>query len=188
MKCNFSAAPLLAILALFTFLPCKPANAQENEDGKIVKDTLLLKSGAKFAIGEKIQLGYGSNASKGFEFIYVSPYSWAGAGQKLPSNWAKLTLVIKKFEFAGSKKQGKKFYIVLGGGNIANYWCDIVPAMEQKEVIVKGINDAAVSNTTAAPASTPSLADELKKLKDLHDAKAITDKEYEAAKKKLLGT
>ena len=101
-----------------------------------------------------------------------------------PTPWGLKTILLTE----GSKKQGKKFYIVLGGGNIANYWCDIVPAMEQKEVIVKGINDpSSPANSGAAAATTPSLADELKKLKDLHDAKALTDKEYEAAKKKLLG-
>ncbi|MFT3703116.1 MAG: SHOCT domain-containing protein [Agriterribacter sp.] len=186
IKSSLRVTGMFAAVLFFSALTVK---AQENEDGKLVKDTLVLKSGARFVVGDKIELGYGSGISKIFDFVFVSPYAFVNPGLKLGSNWAKHTLVIKKIEFYGNKKIGKKFHLVLSGGDISNYWCNIVPAIEQKEVIVKGVNDG--GTTAGAPAkegksSSTSLADELKKLKELHDAKALTDKEYEAAKKKLL--
>jgi hypothetical protein len=156
-------------------------SGQQNEYGHISGDTLILNTGARFVKGEKIRLGYGANGAKGFEFIYLSPMSIAGP-LKLTSNWANTTMVIKRFELHGTKRLGKKFYIILGGGNLSPYWCDIVAAIEQREIFAPGINDKV--GTSAITQS--SVTDELKKLKDLYDSGALTKEEYEAAKKKIL--
>ena len=47
-------------------------------------------------------------------------------------------------------------------------------------------NGKVTSTTNQQKSNTNSLADELKKLKELFDSKALTQEEYEAAKKKLL--
>lgn len=84
-------------------------------------------------------------------------------------------------------KTGKKWYIVLGGGNIVNYWCDIWPAMETGEVVVEGINDGKENEKDEKPDGQPaSVADELAKLKKLYDDGVLTKEEFEAQKKKLL--
>lgn len=158
--------------------------AQENEHGRISKDTLFLKNGARFIVGEKLKLAYGSGINKTFEFVFVSPTSFVGP-VKLQSSWANHDLPIKGFKFEGNKKTGKNFYIVLASGNISPYWCDIVAAMDNGEVVVPGITDK--KNATAgAAASTNSPADELKKLKELYDNGALTKAEYDSAKKKVL--
>jgi putative oligomerization/nucleic acid binding protein len=167
---------LTILLLLIAFV-----SAQENDYGKVSGDTLVLKNGATFIKGQKIKLGYGSNGAKGFEFIHLSPYSIAGP-VKLTSNWANYSMTVKKFEFQGTKRAGKKFFLVLAGGNLSPYWCDIVAAIEQGEVQVPGIND----KKEESKSNNTSVADELKKIKDLYDSGGLTKEEYEAAKKKLL--
>lgn len=158
---------------------------QENDFGKIVKDTLLLNNGAKFIVGQKLKLGYGSSANKNFEFIHLSPWSLAGP-EKLKSQWANYEMTIKGFKLEGTKKTGKNFIIVLGGGNLSPYWCEVEAAMDNGEVIVEGVNDKKTLSRAAAPAAYSSPADELKKLKGLLDAGAITQGEYDSTKKKIL--
>lgn len=158
--------------------------SQQNEFGHVIKDTLFLNNGAKFVEGQKLKLAYGSGANKTFEFIALSPYSIAGA-LKLESRWSNHEMVIKKFTSYGTKKTGHKLYIVLGGGNLSPYWCDIVSAMDNGEVIVPGINDKKTSTAIMQQAPS-SAADELKKLKELFDNGALTKDEYDSAKKKIL--
>lgn len=168
---------LLLISPILTFAQKKV----ENEFGKIVNDTLFLNNGAKFIVGEKVKLGYGVNSRKEFEFIYTSPLGLAGK-VNLGNTWAGHSFVIKGFKNMGMKKTGHKFYLILGGGNITNYWCDVVPAIDHKEIVVAGIND----KDGDYGGSETSIADELKKLKNLLDDGAITNDEYESQKKKLL--
>lgn len=89
-------------------------------------------------------------------------------------------MTVKSFEFTGSKRTGRKFYVVAKGGNLSPYWIDIVAALEQKEVI------SDVVKPTAAPKNTIDLADQIKKLKELKDAGALTQEQYDAAVKKLV--
>ncbi len=161
-------------LLLFLLLPvlCK---AQKNLDS----DTLKLTSGYQFVKGDDLNLGVGSNAStKGFNFIYTSPVSMMASKIELGAGWAGMKMKIDGFKLYHGKKTGDKYYIVLRGGNIVKYWCDIEPAIQAKEVIVTGNEDR--------PTPSGSVADKLKKLKDLLDSGALTQDEYDAAKKKLI--
>jgi hypothetical protein len=172
-------------ILFFLFLMPIGALAQQNEFGHVDHDTLFLTNGAKFVEGQKLKLAYGSGANKTFEFIALSPYSIAGP-LKLESRWSNHEMMIKKFTMEGTKKTGKKLYIVLGGGNLSPYWCDIVSAMENGEVIIPGINDKKTVAAADRQPTTSSPADELKKLKDLYDGGALTKDEYDSAKKKIL--
>lgn len=143
--------------------------------------TLYLSNGCSYKEGMEIRLGMGSNvATKGFNFIYTSPMSIAGQ-IFLPSSWAGLKMTVKNIKEYGLKKTGKKFYLVLGGGNIVNYWCEIESALNTGEVIDPNMKKPAPTGT--APTS---VADELAKLKKLYDDGVLTKDEYEVAKKKLL--
>jgi len=172
-----------SIITLAALLFSAAAFAQESPEGRIVKDTLFLTSGAKFVIGDKVKLGYGSNPRKDFQFITLSPWSIAGP-VPLGSAWNGLNMTVKDFKFEGTKRQGKKFYLVMKGGNLSPYWADIVAAVEQKEIVVPGVNDKSAGQ---AIGSATSLADELAKLKKLYNDSTLTKDEYEAAKKKLIG-
>ena len=170
-------------LTILVLLFSITAFSQESAEGRIVKDTLFLTSGAKFVIGDKVKLGYGSNPRKDFQFITLSPWSIAGP-VPLGSAWNGLNMTVKDFKFEGTKRQGKKFYLVMKGGNLSPYWADVVAAVEQKEIVVPGVNDKSAGQPTG---SATSLADELSKLKKLYSDSTLTKEEYEAAKKKLIG-
>lgn len=157
--------------------------SQQNEQGRIDHDTLFLANGAKFVVGDKVHLGYGSNSHKGFEFIHLSPWSIAGP-QPLGPTWANHEMTIKKFNFEGTKKQGKIFYLILAGGNLSPYWCEITAAMDNGEIVVAGVNDK--KTLAAAGAPKVDVADELAKLNKLFKDSILTKEEYEIQKKKLL--
>ena len=160
------------LMLVLLFIPVAGL-AQSNEFGRVEHDTLYLNSGEKYWKGKEVRLGYGSNDAKGFEFITFNPWSLAGA-RPLESSWANLKMVVKGFKLDGTKRSGKKLYLVTKGGNPATYWIDIVSALYQKEVV----SDIPITN----------LADQIKKLKDLKDNGALTEEQYNAALKKVIGT
>jgi hypothetical protein len=166
----------LAFICIFTF---STVFAQT----KIKGDTLFLSNGLEFAIGQDLHFGLGSNmATRDFNYIYTSPLNAFAPAYKLGSAWANRQMRIKDFKRTYTKRTGEKYYIILGGGNIVPYWCEIEPALQAKEVIVNGFNDKdAATNLTPV-----SVADELSKLKKLYDDSVLTKEEYEAQKKKLL--
>lgn len=68
-----------------------------------------------------------------------------------------------------------------------NYLADIEMGIESEEIVAinsRTFGKAQTASVTTAPAS--SKADELKKLKELLDSGALTQKEYDAEKKKIL--
>jgi len=102
---------------------------------RLLNDTLYINDSIKLVKGQSLTLGEGSNSSnKDFNFITTAPNVFA-APSKLPSNWNGLKMNVKGFKIFKSKRLGEKYYIVLGGGNIVNYWCDIIPAIKNKEVV-----------------------------------------------------
>ena len=77
--------------------------------------------------------------------------------------------------------------IVIDEEHETSYHSNSMPKYHAREVAVKPKNLPGEAEPAAAPAGGSSLADELKKLKELFDAGAITEQEYQAAKAKLLG-
>lgn len=115
------------ILALFVGLLAGSAFSQRISNDSLYIDSLV------FVKGQTVTLGEGSNAAtKDFNFITSAPSALIPS-TKLPSNWNGLQMTIKGFKYFHSKR-GEKYYLVLGGGNIVNYWCDIIPAIKNKEI------------------------------------------------------
>ena len=147
---------------------------------KIENDTLYVGE-LKYYDGYQIKLGFGSNvATKDFNYIYTSPMSIAGI-QYLGKSWQGHKMTVKNVKKYGTKKTGDKYYLILGGGNIVNYWCEIEAALSTGEVI-----DDRVIKKVDSKGSSISVADEIAKLKKLYDDGVLTKEEYEAQKKKLL--
>lgn len=162
----------------------------KDETGYMIADTLFLYDGNRFVVGEQLKLGYGSNPKKDFQFITTSPASWFAATGNAPlalgSSWSNMEMTIKDFKLWGNKKQGKKWYIILGGGNIANYACEIREALDFGEVRTP-LTEARKKQTENISTTQPfSVADELKKLKELLDSGVLTQEEFDAQKAKLL--
>jgi hypothetical protein len=103
----------------------------------IVKDTLFLNDSIKLVKGQYLNFGIGSNiATKGFNFISTKPSILMTEVIYLPGSWMKKKMIITKFKVFKSKKTGDTYYVILDGGNLVNYMCDIAPAIETKEVIL----------------------------------------------------
>lgn len=177
---------LILVLAASSFF----VYAQDAELPKIVKDTLFTTCGYKIIEGSDIKLGIGSLPNGDFKYIAIAAGSWAnimdpsmakrGIGRRYNGHF----LRVKRFRKDGNEKRGYVYTLIVGGGNIANYDCDIESAILSGEVLVP--EEFAAKPVTGAVAPISSPADELKKLKALLDAGAITQGEYDSTKKKVL--
>jgi hypothetical protein len=109
-----------------------------------------------------------------------------GATQRDPmagvTHWKSMAagyaLTVHSIRRDGSKKSGDKYHLVVTGENSFKWWVDIQNAIESGEIASNA------PKTVQSPA--PSIADEIKKLKELLDSGAITQEEYDSQKKKLL--
>lgn len=163
-----------------------------NEYGCVVADTLFLVDGHRFVKGEKLRLGYGSNPRKDFQFIKISPNNWlmyAGGDIYevcLGSVYANTEMQMKGFKLWGNKKLGKKWYIIIGGGDIVNYSCEIKEAIDFNEIRSEIITAKGKLNNDANSKGGISIADEIRKMKQLLDDGILSQEEFDAQKAKLL--
>lgn len=167
--------------------------AQDSTLPRIDRDTLFTTSGFKIIKGQNLKMGVGTMPDGSFKFIGINSNSFfrytgntpnsannANAGQRGISGHE---YKVARIEKRGSKKIGFVYYAVLATG-LSKYEIDVENAIAAGELAVPKEFKQVTSNTLAAP--TQSLADELKKLKDLFDQGALSKEEYDAAKKKLL--
>lgn len=102
---------------------------------KLSNDTLYINDSVRLVKGESLNFGEGSNmATRDFNFIATAPSPFIQT-MKLPAGWAGSKMVINDFRVQKSKRAGDKYYVILSGGNIIKYWCDIMPAIRMKEVV-----------------------------------------------------
>lgn len=103
---------------------------------KLINDTLYLNDSVKLVKGKDLHFGEGSNmATREFNFITTAPSPFIHT-MNLPANMAGSKMIIYGFKVQKSKKTGNKYFVILSGGNIIKYWCDIIPAIRLKEVII----------------------------------------------------
>ena len=179
-------------MLLFSIL-CIPVLASaQSEYPQFKKDTLYINEYDWYVKGAKLKTGRGTLPDGKFKYITTSPTSFVAlmsATQENPTkgiiplgaNYTGLLLEAKQYKRLGNKKRGFKYYLIVGGGNIVNYYVDIESALATGEIIS---NKPSGNKEDKASVST---ADELKKFKALLDDGAITQEEYDAQKKKLLG-
>ena len=103
-------------------------------------DTLFTSSGYKVVNGQDVKLGTGSLPYGDFKYITISSSSWLTAGstnqEAVGRKWNGHLFKVKKVRKEGTKKRGFTFYLILGGGNIVNYECDIESAIASGEIVV----------------------------------------------------
>ena len=147
-------------------------------------------NGITYHIGDTVRLGRGSSPNG--TFLYLQMGGWgaafvydanAGPNQlNIGRAYANTGVIIKKIK-TGNIKGIVKYYFTVGGGNVTNYTLTIDDAIQACEVVPCASQAA---TTTVIQQSDDNL-DKLKKLKALLDSGAITQSEYDAQKKKLLG-
>lgn len=136
--------------------------------------------------GDTLKIGTGSNSVHGnFRFIYTPANAWLGSPEEsLDRSFTGKIGVIKTFKKWTHKKSGEKTFTVINLGGL-NTVVELDAAIQAGEIVA--INGKPIKPaTTSTQPGTGSVADELKKLKELLDQGILTKEEFEAAKKKLL--
>jgi hypothetical protein len=147
-------------------------------------------NGITYKIGDTVHLGMGSSAKGTFMFLQMS--GWAASLNYDPNagpdqlnigrGYDNTAVIVKKI--TASKIKGIiKYSFTVGGGNITNYVLYIDDAIQVCEVVP--------CQQSGPPTPTTEPDDDkvtrLKKWKALLDDGTITQDEYEAQKKKILG-
>ncbi|HUQ97015.1 MAG TPA: SHOCT domain-containing protein [Chitinophagaceae bacterium] len=148
--------------------------------------------------GDELVLGKGTLPNKFFAFIYQSPMGYfsettydASNRKSLTSGFAGKKVKVKRLQSYGTKRTGYNVVAIVGAGDIVNYWIELDQAIEAGEIIIPEPYASKLDiNKKNAPLviqqNSVSVADEIKKLKELHDSGVLTKEEYEKEKKKLL--
>ncbi|MCR8556414.1 SHOCT domain-containing protein [Mucilaginibacter sp. BJC16-A38] len=142
-------------------------------------------NGKTYHIGDTVKVGMGSMPDGNFKYIQVTQPSFLpprrnGNEMNARKDFSLTNAIIKKIKSVSQISGGEKIIFTTKTGGLNNYDIWIVEAIAACEVTPC---TAAGSNA----ASHVGVADELLKLKKLLDAGGITQAEYNAQKKKLLG-
>lgn len=167
----------------------------------ISRDTLINKESAIILSndsiiqpGSTLKCGRGTLPNGSFKYLHTSRSSWvafANASQADPTagitplgkSYGGTNLQVKAVKKEGNKKRGYRYYIKVGGGSIVNYEVDLEDAVATGEIVGPNVTVPQTQGTTSA---TLNPIDQLKKLKELLDAGAINQAEYDSTKKKIL--
>jgi hypothetical protein len=148
----------------------------QSSDIMVKGDTLILDNGTKFWIGEEVTLGTGLAADKSFLYVYESPtsikslFSNPKKRKSIPVMYSGHAGMIKKFEKGDGHKSDYGYnVIVLQFVDGKQYWCDLVNALTNNEII-----SAQPGNAQITP---------LKKEKDSVKTTTVTDTKKKAASK-----
>lgn len=174
---------------LFIILSLVTSVAIAQIPGSKVDGPVKLSNGLSVKEGDTLYLGKGSDNRKGdFVFIYQPANIWSGTPDyNLAKSFANSEVTIKHFKQFKSKKTGEKIFAVINIGGF-NQAVEIDAAIETGEIVrINSTNVGPAAKTVKIEGGAPvSVADELKKLKELLDQGILTQAEFDAQKKKLL--
>ena len=172
------------VIAIITIM-----NLSAQIPGSKFKGPITIFDSIKVYEEDTLFLGRGSDPRTGdFVFIYTPANYWAGTPLTYYNHQlANTTLKVKFFKEFESKKTGKKIYTVVDSPGY-NAVAELESAINSGEIIA--INKRNVSKPAEAKTviinSQVSVADELRKLKQLLNDSIITQEEFDLQKKKLL--
>lgn len=177
-------------ILLFIHLP----DAEINKEVKLpdsYKESFTAFTGTVYKEGDTLQLGMGTMDNGAFKYIQMSQYSvgvlvtatnnvaYNKDQWSLDRRYAGYKAVIRKFERRGTRRIGYKTVAIIKFDSPFSDEVDINSAIKSGEIIDPNY-------TPNTPHNTQSVADEIKKLKDLEDQGIITKEEFEKQKQKLL--
>jgi hypothetical protein len=176
------------------------AHAQQITDSDlpmIINDTLFTTIGYPIVKGMDVKIGIGSTPDGDFKFIrrnaasmfaYHSNTGYQGLANQanaLPRSSSGLKYEVLRIEKRGDKKHGYVYYCVLKTG-LARFEVDVENAVSSGELYVPNEFKKNKPGISAVSEKGISIADELKKLKELLDQGVISQDEFDVQKKKLL--
>ncbi|MDQ1090197.1 MULTISPECIES: SHOCT domain-containing protein [unclassified Siphonobacter] len=148
------------------------------------KEGFISKTGWVLKEGEEITLGNGTMPNKFFAFIYETPaYQHSDERERLTSFSNGKKAKVKSLLVRGSKRTGYQVIARIGIGTLTNYWVELDNAIEAGEVTLPEPYASHLQTPVAKPFS---VADEIRKFKELMDEGVLTKEEFETQKKKLL--
>lgn len=170
-------ALLASLLFIFSF-------SYAQKKGKQETITYTTEDGTTYTVGDTIHIGMGSNPNGTFNYIFVVD-NWNG-NRPWSSQLNNKFAIIDRFAWGGSDKLGKSIYAVFrNAGGVSSM--NLESAITAGEVITPNSKKKTVAgNAPVIIQQGASLAEELKKLKDLLDAGVLTQAEFDAQKQKLL--
>jgi len=147
-------------------------------------------NGVTYHLNDTVRLGKGSKADG--SFLYVEDRglslprpgpagnSRGGGGRGLTKDFANAAVIVKSIRTVPVNGVDKYLFMVNPGGlfRYSMFIDDAIAACEVKP--------CATPDTPNTSRPVPSVADEIKKLKQLLDSGALTQAEYDSQKKKLL--
>ncbi len=150
-------------------------------------DTIYVTTeNVRYIIGGDVHLGLGTLPNGNFKFIRIARNNPKTIHlYQLKSDWRGHFFRIKDVFKVGSDDRGYAFYLEIDGGLAVNYECDIVNALRSGEVVVDGYTPPS-QKPVVVEQQHLSIADELKKLKELKDEGILTQDEFDTQKQKLL--
>lgn len=147
------------------------------------------KDGTHYTVGDTVYFGMGSRQDNNYAFVYSLPnFLNSSALPWGPIINGKFT-IIDKIRQVGNESRGlTTIFIFKEKGYTGEHGINIEAAIEKGEVVTAASIKKKEEQKTPKiiQQSTISLADELKKLKELLDTGILTREEYEAQKQKLL--
>lgn len=166
---------LITILILTPFL----TKAQGLFGGSTVTE-YKASNGVTYKIGDTVRLGRGTKPDGSFLYLEDhGPIPNPRGVRSLPKEFANAAAILKNIRKIKVNGVDKYMFSVNPGGPM-RYTVFVDDAIDACEIKPCKTSDS------AKPATTGSVADEIKKLKGLLDSGAITKEEYDAQKKKLL--
>lgn len=174
------------------FLLLFPFSAK-SQTTRFENDTLFLSNGWKITEDQRLKIGTGSTPDGDFKYIRISAtsmFSFTGTNKAavnsanaLPRSCSGLEYKVVRIDKRGTKRTGYNYYPIIGGGGV-RYEVDTENAIRTGELVVP--NEYVKSDSSKSSVGI-SIADELKKLKELLESGVLSKEEFDAAKKKLLG-
>lgn len=158
-----------------------PISLYSQVPGTKILGPLTVMDTIKLSEGDTLNLGLGTSPTKNFMFVFDDQMFGA------PNSFANRFVIIKGFKQDNRTKLGKKYYATFSTGALFNWGLDLEGAIRAGEVI--GVNYKyfnAPKKAAGVTTQKPSVADELKKLKELFDQGVLTKEEFDLQKKKIL--
>jgi len=163
-------------------------------------DTLYLSSSVKYYVGQKIKVGTGTSDGGDFKYIKINQAGFTAAMTTTNNRRYNRDLYaldpafsgrlgeVKKIKSLGSENRGYTYQLLLAIDGMHRHQCDIINAIKCGEIECDTCSSLKPSATPQQVIinNSPSLTDELMKLKKLKDDGILTEEEYLEQKKKLL--
>lgn len=177
------------LLGVILLASVAPASVQAQIQGKSV-NVFTTDAGKVLHVGDTIRIGRGSNADGTFKYIFIPSNVFTGTPQKFfTSEFAGSYARIKDLKATNSSTYGIQTVAVIKGEGMLSGCIILNSAENVGELRTKPAQRQAVAAALiAASPATASVTDELLKLKQLLDAKAITPAEFAAQKSKILNS